>query len=304
MNREILLHVLFFLFAFAAANAETISWIGGDTDDATDWFKPANWDLERVPAAGDDVKISAPDKAIWTVVLSASTPHLKSIELVHANPEISAKSHLYFKFQNWTTCLTADDIYIRKGAMVCTVGSFSDTVMSNRVWIVGNNLMIDKNDGSWTTENYYNTPIQLKDGTIFVTALGYQAGKGPAWSGVTYNASLGGIHGGGLDYLAANWTKATSGPLVYGDPEWPYEPGSGGGYLQAEGGLGNGQNGSWGGGGGRIAVYATTFETNGTFSVSVADGSSLQGSTARADGPGGDGTLRWRRPAGLTVILC
>jgi len=44
------------LLAGHAARAETITWTGGAGDSS--WHSPGNWDLARVPAAGDDVMIS------------------------------------------------------------------------------------------------------------------------------------------------------------------------------------------------------------------------------------------------------
>ncbi|MHC4698623.1 MAG: hypothetical protein ACYTFA_17970, partial [Planctomycetota bacterium] len=49
----------------AAASADTITWNGDG--DATSWHDADNWDLDRIPAAGDDVVI--PDVAATAEVL-------------------------------------------------------------------------------------------------------------------------------------------------------------------------------------------------------------------------------------------
>ncbi|GMU84437.1 MAG: hypothetical protein AMXMBFR47_43060, partial [Planctomycetota bacterium] len=66
----------------SGASAATITWTGGAGTGS--WHNPANWDLGRVPAAGDDVVIPdmTPDVTVSFSSTSTSINSLTSGELV------------------------------------------------------------------------------------------------------------------------------------------------------------------------------------------------------------------------------
>ena len=126
-----------------SAFAETITWSGGGSVDKTDWFEAANWDLGRIPEAGDDVVINPPQGSAWHVHLTNSTPQLKSLLVRHQKPVNSSGQKTWLTCYNWNTKIWADDVTIGQGGIVTCGGPFLISEMSNRVWIVGNNLTFD-----------------------------------------------------------------------------------------------------------------------------------------------------------------
>ena len=133
-------------FMAVGVYAADVTWTGADATDSTDWFAPDNWSGAAVPAAGDSVTIGSGA----SVVLSASTPALASISVAGT-----------LTFTNWTTCLSATTVTISSGGIVTCAGPFTDTEMSNRVWIACTDLTI------------------ASGGKIDVSEKGYAASKGP-----------------------------------------------------------------------------------------------------------------------------
>ena len=88
------------------------------------WSDGANW-AGGVPVAGDDVVIT---NASANVLLAASTPALTSLTL-------SGK----LVCTNWSTSLQAQSVSVATGGLITLPNAFSETQMSNRVWIVCSN---------------------------------------------------------------------------------------------------------------------------------------------------------------------
>lgn len=159
MNRVVFAVAL--AVGFGSAFADTVTWTGGGSVDKTDWFEPKNWDLERIPEDGDDVVINPPAGSAWHVHLTHSTAHLKSLLVRHQSPVNSSGQKTWLTCYNWDTKIWADDITIDKGGIVTCGGPFLSSEMSNRVWIVGNNLTFAE-----ATENFA--------GRIDVNCKGYR----------------------------------------------------------------------------------------------------------------------------------
>ncbi len=134
------------------------------------WTNDAVWDGSQ-PTAGQDVYIPAGK----TVMVDQATAALKSF----TNSGVLI-------FTNWTTSLTASDVVVRAGGTITCAGPFSDTAgLSNRVWILCTNLVVETN------------------GVIDVSRKGYAGGandsngKGPgAGAYVEANVGSGAGYGG------------------------------------------------------------------------------------------------------------
>lgn len=305
MKRQVQASVVLLMAMLAGVSfGETIKWTGGDTVDPKDWFRSGNWDLGRVPAEGDDVKLSALENVKWEILLTNSTPHLKSFEMYHKNPSTSPEYRIYLKFKNWNTRLWADDIHIKQGGMIRTVGPFTNAEMSNRVWIAGVNMKLDYYNGGWVSN--YKAPEWIKDGCIYTSLQGYQCGYGPAWPN---SKSSGGGHGGA--YGGSQGCSATTlAPQPYGSAAYPYDPGCGAaktgigshgggavfldlsgsltvnGAILAEGSEVNGSNGGGGSGGG-ILINCKTLTGTGSILANGHLGNSFSLSYGRCAGSGG-----------------
>lgn len=138
-------------------------------------------------AEGDDVVVPAGE----TLVLDESTPRLGSL---------TVKGTLCLS--NWMTRVSAGSVVVSSGGVIRPAAAFADTEMSNRVWIVCDELTV------------------AAGGKIYADKLGYRRCSGPAWSGIASppgNAS--GAYGGAPG-------KGTA--RTYGDAVYPSDPGSGG----------------------------------------------------------------------------
>ncbi len=222
-----------------------------------DWFTAtANWSPSP-PADGDAVTVTTGS----LLLLTNSTPELASFTLSGGTVTCS----------NWWAAVRATTVALNGGTLTCS-GPFdySDTAMSNRVWIVCSNLTV------------------AAGGTrIDVTGKGYRLKQGPGASGAL---DQGAAHGG----RGRNNAKATYGSLSY-----PDTPGSGGWEQQHGGGVvridasgtvtvngiisaNAGQSGSGYGGasGGSILIVCGTFAGSGTLTARANTTSHAQGGAA------------------------
>jgi len=190
--------------------AGTKTWQAG----AGNWEDGANWG-DVVPQPGDDVYIT---NTSASVVLSNATPVLSSLTLSKM-----------LTFTNWTTSLSASNVTIQSGGRMELPAAFTESQMSNRVWIVCTNLTI------------------AQGGAIEVTGKGYaggprnSAGYGPGKGSAPTRGGGGGYGGRGGWSYSANWTS--SGGIKYGVVSNPEQPGSGGGapnFAGTGGGAGGG----------------------------------------------------------------
>ncbi len=226
-----------------------------------DWFaNTENWSPSP-PVAGDAVTVTTGS----LLLLTNSTPELASFTLSGGTVTCS----------NWWTAVRATTVALNGGTLTCS-GPFdySDTAMSNRVWIVCSNLTV------------------AAGGTrIDVTGKGYRLKQGPGASGAT---SQGAAHGG----RGRNNAKA-----AYGSFSHPETPGSGGWEQQHGGGVvridasgtvtvngiisaNAGQSGQGYGGasGGSILIVCGTFAGNGILTARA-------NTTSHANGGAGGGRI-------------
>lgn len=106
------------------ALAEPIAW---KTYGSGRWSDPANWDLNRVPIEGDAVTIGTVNGKAPTILLEAATPRLASLDSVAV-----------LTFTNWTARIDAAAVTIRSGGTLTVARDFSETEMSNLVWVTCN----------------------------------------------------------------------------------------------------------------------------------------------------------------------
>jgi len=196
-----------------------ISWTGGG--DGTNWFDNANWSTS-VPGAGDTVSIGSGD-----IILTNETAILSSFTMTGGT----------LTFSNWTTRLRADTVDLQGGELTLPP-AFSETDMSNRVWIACQDFTLGTN------------------ASVNVDGKGYIAANGPGGSSTLYRRGGGGYGGRG------GWGDLGPGGSVYGSVHEPMQPGSGG--CSTTGGAG----------GGAVLIQATgSIALYGTISSIGADGS-------------------------------
>ena len=213
--------VLAWVMAPVAATAVTRTWTGVDN-----WNQSANWSPSGVPASDDMAIIDS-----GTVTLS-NTVYVGSMDV---------RSGATVLFTNWSTTLSATNVTIQSGGKLTCAGPFTESQMSNRVYIACSNLtvasggLIDVNDRGWAG------------------GLPGAAGNGPGkggWGSDYYGA--GAAHGGhgGFSY---QYNEPPSGGLgkTYGSAQNPILPGSGSG---SPGPAGSGLSGS---GGGAVRIDAS-----------------------------------------------
>lgn len=279
--------------SIAAQTGETVTWshqqgnaITCYWDDATKWR--CSDGTQRIPGAGDNVVIPGRTDfpyGVYTIVVTNQLPRFSSFYI--------GGSRTLVLRNGWDGKIEADKVVIDgnapanasyadkyRGVLTCT-GGFTENQMSNRVWIVADELVVS---------NAYS----------FINSGGYGATYGEAWhgeTGVPENAS--GAHGG---------MGSTSHGHTYGSITEPTSPGSGSWrtstYKQNGGGAvrlqvrrvinngsinatGTGGAYGWGGGGGSGgSIYITCDTIEGTGSVSANGGGNTSTSSKGAGGGG------------------
>lgn len=202
------------------AGAKTCSKAYGDQA----WSAASTWG-GAVPVAGDTVFI----RAGKNVVVESSTPRLAKL-IVEGS----------LICRGWGTKIQADEIVVQNTGVITTEGGFTTDEAKNRVWLVCDDLFVEKN------------------GMIEVGECGWADGYGEGCGTVSgfYTASP--SHGGRA-------SLAPSAPDTVGSLEYPENPGAGG-FKNAN------QRGGWGGGAVRIdAMKRVTVD-----GVIRADGGSVQ----------------------------
>ena len=154
-----------------------------------DWFDPANWDEDRLPADYDDITLSAGA----SLRVTNATPALHALNVAGTLTAV-----------NWLTKIEAATVTVADGGKITCDGPFTVAEMSNRVWIVCTDLTVDVG------------------GSIDVSDKGYAVGNGPGRSPTSYiGASHGGFGGGPCGSTGRRM-------LSYDNAEDPVQPGSGG----------------------------------------------------------------------------
>jgi len=229
---------LLLLASVAGVSAVPNSWSGlaGNNN----WADPGNWTGASFPQDGEDVVIS--DAAV-DVKLTADTAWMNSFTMSNSTLICS----------NWTTEIRATNVTIRNLATVGLPAAFTSAQMSNRVYIVCTNFVLDAGG------------VIDADRKGFAGTYGDGAGGGTSRGG-------GAGHGG----LGAYGNGSSSRGVVYGTASAPVQPGSGGG--------GSGVSPGAGGGAVRIDAGSGTVTVNGTI---IADG----GPTGGHGGGGSGGSV-------------
>lgn len=211
--------------------AATITWTGGG--DGTNWFDSGNWSA-GVPGNGDGAVINS-----GSVALTNVTGDLGALTMNGGT----------LTFSNWTTKLTATNVWIESGATMTLPAAFTNNAMSNRVWIACSNLFI------------------ASGGEIDVDGKGYAGGtstrdaSGPG-AGVNHSSNpTGGGYGGAGGSGGGIYITCRN---LAGDAN---------GVIRADGGNGTtGPDNYGGGGGGRIAVWRRPDKDTYQGSCSVTNG--------------------------------
>ncbi len=278
------------------AQAATRTWDGEASDE--DWFNPVNWDLDTLPAAGDDVIIGA---AGGSVILNSSTPMLSSIQITDNVLTFTNGSPM-------SIILQATNVFVRSGGKICH--SANTDILPDDGWvedgmiaIVCTNLQVDV-DGHIDANK-----SGFRGGFNYDVLSAHDPGKGPGKSNGTNHGTGGAGHGGeggttinvgGISYgsiLAP--TNAGSGA---GGTRYPsYNGGDGGGVIRidasnevlvnglisADGGSGDGYAGA--GSGGSVYITCRTIDGSGTISAAggIGRGNGVNNPNRSAGGGGG-----------------
>ncbi len=219
------------LLPLAGARAETRTW--ARASGTGDWFEASNWSPAQAPT-------NAGDSAVITngyVLLTNETAALSAFSISNAT----------LIFTNWITALRATNVTIRSGATLTLPAAFTNTQMSNRVWVVCSNFLLE--------------------GTIQTAGRGYAGGvgmnlpgNGPGGGPMVGSRGGGGGHGG-----RGGVGDGPAGGVANDVTNEPSYPGSGAG-------TGNGSASS-GAGGGAVRIEAAGSVTiNGAINANGTDG--------------------------------
>lgn len=238
--------VLFVIALATAFSCGQLAWAKNWSGPTGEWHNAANWEPSGVPAAGEAVTVSVANAVIS---LTNETADLGAFTMTAGK----------LVFSNWLTRLIATNVTI-SGGTVTVANAFSETDMSNRVWIVCSN------DFTLTAP-----------GQIEVSGLGYATATGPG-KGTPFT----GTYGGGGGHGGKGAVGYNNGGPAYGNLTAPETPGSGGGGTN----LG-------GRGGGVVRIEAGSTAT-------VSGSIRANGQTAPYSGGGGAGGSIWIKAGTLT----
>ena len=239
---------------FPTAEATLRTWDGGGG--TSDWFTDANWSGDAKPVDGDDVEIAGGA----TVLLSADSPVLASATITNAT----------LVFTNWSTTLTATNVYVRDSGVLGLPEGFTDVGPSNRIHLACSNLTVDAGG-------------QLNaDAAGFTASYGEGAGSANMTSG---SRKRGGGYGGrgGIGSLEDDLGH------TYGDVAAPLDPGSGGAGLTV-GGTGGGA--VWTQADGTVTINGTVSANGGNYTGNYGGGGSGGGVYIECDTIAGSGLVR------------
>ena len=169
------------------------------------WSNPASWVGGVLPQAKDTVLITN-----GALVVNETVPRFAKIVVSNATLTVS----------NWLTRVQANEIVVKKGGVVRTVGGIFDGEERNRVWLSGVTLTVEEG------------------GSICADDAGYACNAGPAWAEIKARAAAGdktasiareacGAYGG--EYTGQ---PVANPPVPYGSAAEPEDLGSGCGEIQ------------------------------------------------------------------------
>ncbi|MBI2440574.1 MAG: hypothetical protein HYV35_04300 [Lentisphaerae bacterium] len=213
-----------------------------------DWSVAGNWVEGSVPDHGDDVYITYTGSL---AIISSASSNLSTLTL--GGGTVTTR----LMFTNWDSILSATNVFIQTNGMIMLPKAFTNTQVSNNVYIVCSNLTI------------------ASGGSINVDTQGYAGasqtpGSGPGGgSGYQAGGSYGGRGGAG--------PSSSAGP-TYGSSNAPISPGSAGGAHTSPGYPG-------GSGGGAVRIQASgTVTINGTITANGGDGVSASAGSGSGGG--------------------
>ncbi len=205
------------LFAGSSAGSVTNVW---DGDTSTNWFANANWSRGAYPTPGETVIV--PGGTTFAPTLTNATGALESFYL---------KAGQTLTVMGWASAIEAGTIGItgtvtHAANTVAITNSLGVWTPLHRIWLKGSNITV------------------AASGVLNADYLGYPPGKGPG----------AGVGSGGAGH-AGEGRRGFGGSSVapaYGEPDSPWQPGSGGGPSGTGGTDGNSRPG-----GGSIRIEAT-----------------------------------------------
>ena len=211
---KVVLSVVLLMAMAGASLGQTHTWKAVPADN--NWFNSANWDGDgSYPGTADEVVVGAGA----AITLTNETAVLASFTMTGGT----------LTFTNWLTRLRATTVDLQAGALALPA-AFTSTVMSNRIWIVCQDLTLGAT------------------ATINVDGKGYIAGTGPGGAS-TLQRRGGGGHGG-----RGGFGDSGGGGITNDAVHEPVNPGSGGAHA-----------GAGGSGGGAVRIQATgTVDLQGT----------------------------------------
>ncbi len=221
--------------SFVSLVGETKAWNG-----VGNWTSQTNWTPEGMPGPND-----------WAVLQTGTS----TLSEAYSVGSLIVSNGATLLFTNWTTCLTASNVTILTNGTMTLPPAFTTNQMSNRVWVVCTNFMLNAG------------------GRILADERGYFCAMGPGSGGSGSGYSSGGGYGG---QGGMGLSKYAVGP-AYGSTSEPIAPGSGGGVSVGS---------VYGHGGGAVRIEASGEVTvNGTVSANGRNG----GVAGQAGGGGGSG---------------
>jgi hypothetical protein len=246
------------------------------------WFNPGNWSPPGIPGPSDLIAIRSGTNVIGDPVSVQSLIVSNNAALV---------------FSNWQAKLTTtDSVLIRSNATVGLAAAFTDSQMSNRIWIACADLTLDS--GATVSANEKGYAAVSGTGT---RPSGYGPGAGGLRGGAGHGGAGGNTTGGGVyDVSNAPALPGSSGGPEKLDPGVIGLSGAGGGAIRvdasgtltlngavtANGGAGTGWGGNSGGSGGSIYLTCGRLKGSGV-SLSAAGGKESGNGSSGGGGGGG-----------------
>ena len=228
----------------SAAEGDTITFIVSDvTANMTkSWHDPGNWDLGRLPEAGDIVVLPRPtvdNYKICTTSVTNAVPATGKFKKVTVAPQQK------LLFSGWETKISAEEMvlefaWVTKAEVTCAPCTSSET---NRVWIVADTLTVEK------------TAVISAKGFVPLSADPWL--NGPCWDGVASPTGAPAHGGYGAPAISGMTSATVNNAVTCGSLTAPLLPGSSGGRN-----VGISPDG-----GGAIRIEAQTVTVNGSISA-------------------------------------
>jgi len=243
---------------FSEAGGSTKYWNGNGT-----WETAGSWTPSGMPGPYDHAIIES-----GNVLLSIPRGVMR----------LTVSNNATMTFTNWSTSLSASNFTILSSGLLTLPSAFTNSQMTNRVWIVCTNLTIEQG------------------AAIDVSGRGFDGGRTSSDPGFGPGKGSGGAYGGGGGYGGrGGWghltTWRSAGGATYDSVSNATAPGSGGGAF-------SGASGRGGAGGGAVCIQAGgdvvvdgTIRADGTNGISYSGGGSGGGIAITCDRFGGSGGL-------------